>query len=257
MLSSKSLTDQYMALEPKFRGVFEKYDTGNKGYLDKHTFVNLEEDQEQGLLLKDMKAYTERVQKAKDCFHKPMTITKINWDNVSKDSDDHVTWELFWSFLTSEKMLMRIEKDGLRTTFLAFHLWGVPSWQEEFVNLKPRFIAAFKKFDFNGNGFLDSGEERETMEKRLLGARPDLEDTLDQMDDNKDGKITWGEFWKFFSTGDNFPTDQAELAAAHKLLEALEADVDPSQDLGNIQEADGDEEAGEGEGDEVGEGTDV
>lgn len=228
MMSTRPLKEQYMQLEPKFKLVFEKFDITNKGYLTKETFPAFEQSLSQGTLVNDLEEYDKSIAKSKDCFHESMSITKVSWTNIWKDSDDHVTWEKFWGFFTSEKMLNRIEKHGLRTTFLSFHMWGVPSWQEEFVHLKPRFVEAFKKYDQDGNGFLDH-EELAACEERVRWARPDITD-LTLLDEQEDDKITWGEFWKFFSTGPNFPTNGDELALSVKLLEALEMEALPADE---------------------------
>jgi Ca2+-binding EF-hand superfamily protein len=227
MLSSRPLLEQYRNLEPKFRKVFEKYDTKEKGYLDKDTFPALCAPLTEGLMGKDIKAYEERIQNSKDCFHQPMRSTQISWENINKDSDDHVTWDEFWTFLTNDRMLARIEKEGLRWVFLAFHMWDVPSYQEEFIGMKPRFIQVFKKYDTNGTGCLDSETFAEVC-SRILHIRPDLVDRVQAMDEQRDDKITWGEFWKFFSTGEMFPTNEEEFEQAKALLGVLEADNHPA-----------------------------
>lgn len=118
--------------------------------------------------------FEKKVAEAKDCFRKPLQETRLTWENVPKDSKNRVSWELFWEFLSSPKVLENIKKEGLKETFLAFELWEIPSFQQEFRALKPRFIAAFHKFDVDNNGYLDEKESKPMFEG-LFQARADVE----------------------------------------------------------------------------------
>lgn len=249
--SSKPVKTQYLSWEPKFREVFAKYDTQKKGYLDKETVPALvqalNQKYPQGLMQKDIATYDKRIEDAKDCFHKPMGITKITWENMYKDDDDHVTWEKFWEFFTSDKMIERVEKDGLRTFFLAFKAWGIPTYQQQFKALRDRFLAVFVKFDSHPDdvapdpsligierpkkGYLNQNDLH-SLADRMHGVRPHLVKNLPRMDEDSNAKITWGEFWKFLSTDIYFPTTQQELDEVLDMLAILEktqGEVDEEQ----------------------------
>mmetsp|Transcript_42870 Transcript_42870/g.84042 ORF Transcript_42870/g.84042 Transcript_42870/m.84042 type:complete len:244 (+) Transcript_42870:35-766(+) len=219
LVSDLDPVTQYLKLQPKFQAVFNKYDVDNKGWLDERTFAPLIKALDGGQLAKDAAEYEAKIQDTKDCFHASMRASLLTYENFKKDQNGRISWDLFWEFLSSQKQQDKIKKQGLRTIFLAFGAWGVLSYQQEFLNLKPRFIEAFNKYDLNSNGYIDK-EEFKPMMADLLTVRPELKSQLHKVDENQDGKITWGEFWKFFSTGDRFATDQSELDKVHKSLEA-------------------------------------
>jgi len=210
LLSDLSPVQQYLKLEPKFAEVFKKYDVDEKGWLDERTFTPILKTLEGGALGRDATLYEENIQDAKNCFHASMRASMLTYENMDKDKHGRISWDHFWGFMSNQKQQDKIEKQGLRTIFLAFDAWGVPTYQQEFMILKPRFIEAFNKYDINSNGYIDK-EEFKFMMADLLTVRPELKTQLHKVDENNDGKVTWGEFWKFFSTSDRFATDQEEL----------------------------------------------
>jgi Ca2+-binding EF-hand superfamily protein len=220
LASSEDVVEQYLKLKPLFEEVFQKYDTDKNGVLDAKEFKAFQKTLMQGALGDAWWAFERAIKTSKDVFRKSMEESKIQWKNMPKEEDsDVVTWENFWAFFSSDKRLEMIKKDGLRHTFLMFAACGAPTYQEIFMALKPKFVEAFKMYDADRNGYLDAVEFNQLAEDSIRG-RPDIEEFLDEMDENGDGKITWGEFWKFFSTGRNYATDQDELDRTFALLEA-------------------------------------
>lgn len=221
MHSDTDLVEQYLNLKPKFKLVFEKF-RNPKGWLDAQSFVPLVKCLYQQDLALSLAEYDRRIAESKDCFREPMRETVLSWANMHKDEKGRCPWDQFWGFLSSPAMLARIRKEGLRDTFLAFELWEIPTYQQEFASLKSRFGEAFKKYDGNANGFIDR-EELETFIQLSLPCFPyhTTESFRNGMfcgEAAVRGFITWGEFWKFFSTGKMFPTNQEELDNVYATL---------------------------------------
>ena len=59
---------------------------------------------------------------------------------------------------------------------------------------------------------------------QVLRFQPSLAEHCKTIDENGDGKVTWGEFWHFFSTGELFATDEQGLEVAYDLLHVWEED---------------------------------
>lgn len=213
--------EQYMKMEPLFKIVFDNADndfdgSGNK-YLDKMEFANIAEPLTYGTIGEDNIKFEEKILASKDCYHKSMHESKWNWQNMVKTEKGRVYWDQFKEFFYSPKQVEKVEKNGLREVFLAFEMWEVPTFQQQFMELKDRYLACFKKYDADNKGFLNVEEQGQVVEV-LLKHRPELKEYSEKIDGDKDGKVTWAEFWHFFSTGILFATDDEGLDLAHDLL---------------------------------------
>lgn len=219
--SDLSPVEQYMKLEPLFKQVFDNADndfdgTGNR-YINKAEFEKIQVALTEGTIGEDAKLFEEKIKNSKDCFHKSMHESKWIWENMIKTDKGRIYWEQFKEFFYSPKQLEIIEKEGLRKTFLAFEKWEVSTYQQQFKALKSRYLCAFKMHDEGSKGYLNVNEQQKVGEV-LLKYKPEWEELLRNLDLNRDGKVTWGEFWHFFSTGQLFATDADGLELAYNIL---------------------------------------
>lgn len=135
-------------------------------------------------------------------------------------------------------MLERVQAEGLEQTFFAFQAWGVPSFQEEYLNLKPKLVEVFKKYE-DGTGYLNVDGFKALAPVLVRGSALDAEAIRKSMDTNQDDRISWREFWQYFE--DRVANSQAEVDEMYtKLTLWLRPEQEEEPETGSKDEGDGD-----------------
>ena len=84
-------------------------------------------------------------------------------ENVDKKDENKVfpakiTPESFWAFWNSDDQLNKIEDEGIGNIFIMFQYLEIPTFQDEYMDLKPHFIRAFRERDLDSKGWISKSD---------------------------------------------------------------------------------------------------
>lgn len=214
-LKDSQIIKQYLQLKPRFRIAFEKFDTDKTGFLSGAKFNELLNLLNSGAHGKWIVRYEEIRQHTKDIFHREMLRTRINLENMDGDFDGNISFDDFWTHLVSPAVLRRVEQYGLGPIYFFFQAVKIPSFQEEYLSLKPRIIQVFKLFD-SGTGFIDKNRFSDFAAVICAEGGKTENELLLEFDQNEDARVSWGEFWKWFE--EKTATTQSEMDSMYQRI---------------------------------------
>jgi hypothetical protein len=101
-----ALVDVYLALEPKFLEVFQKFDVRKRGFMDRREFGVFQKEFTKSPIVQTAIAnYERKIRQAKACFRADMEKTRLLWENFDvnledwrKEGDGQISWAKFWHY---------------------------------------------------------------------------------------------------------------------------------------------------------------
>jgi len=219
-MAAASLDDKIQSLfldcEPEFKSYFDKLDQDKSGNVDKlEFFVSISHFIKAMHPSKSLKDISAEI--------------KTWFDLMDLDNDDQISWIEFWGVLARPPFLPT--EATYKRVIGFFKSWKAPvakferavqrlladnEIRRKYLALESKFREAFDRMDTDKSGFIDKTEFvsfiMPFIKHQCAGLAFHEEELLNEvdrrfsiMDVNMDQKVSWPEFWAYFSSEDMIP----------------------------------------------------